>query len=1342
MTARSCTLLLITHNGLCEKTNLLGLLRTLSLSSQADWPLRLPELVYQYNNQKQLSTGYTPYYLMFRRHGKLPTDIALGVAVSDYINPLPKTDWVSDLQRCLTETHDVVEAHMKDAQARQEAEYNMDAQAIPFRCTLITPSMLHLESEETIVIDGHHTAFQGDIEIQDLSRKTLVKQKVSLTFGNLLLAIAKVKIPSEDFVSQPKPKEYVYVRLRSYVCNTEKMVLLSHQSGYIFIQTDKTIYTPGSKVLFRIFSMDYKMSPLNKTLIIEFLTPENKIVKRDTALPDGNSGITSLSYRLPDLVSLGAWTISAKFETTPRQTYTANFEVKEYVLPSFEIQLIPEQKYFYIDDHDFAVDIKARFLHGKPVNGIAFVVFGVKKGDARISLQDTLRRIKIIDGEGRAVMRREDLVKRLRNADEMLQYTLYMSVTITTDIGSEIAESELEDIPIVRSPFNVLFTKTSKYFKPGMPYDLTVFVTNPDGSPAGGIPVVAEPGGIKGTTGSEGTARLTLIPGANANVLPITVRTSHPALPPARQATASMKANAHQSGGNYLHIGITAAQVKPGDRLAVDFNIRNTNMAAQNQIKYITYLIMNKGRILKVERQYWPQGQTSVTISLPITEEFAPSFRIVGYYIVGDEIVSDSIWVEVTDTCLGMLSVTGSRDRDYKVQSPSSSMRLKLQADHMANVGLVVVDKGVYGLNSKYKISQKKLLEFLETSDHGCSPGSGADSMGVFYDAGLALQSSIPKTTPQRSGSKYKAPVRRCCADGMYPSSLSCERRAEAITEGKECVDAFLDCCKYIEQKRKEEINGTEQDEGSRREDEDDEYLPDAYIVSRSDLPESWFWKVEQMRERPDNKGISTKELIVFLKDSFTTWEVLAISLSQNKGLCIAKPYEIQVMKDFFIDLKLPYSAMRNEQGEIRAVLYNYGSEKIKVRVELTHNPHFCSHSTAKNKFRQIVDIEPQSSVAVPFTLVPLILGDLTVEVKAAIFGHFLSDGVVKKLKVVDAPEIEKRKECKNFGLSVTVQEEKSVGASEGSSRTSAVEICVRHLKDNDATMSILDISMMTGFVPDIESLNKMNRGVDKYISKYEFNKEAADKGTLRIYLDKISHKQDECIKFNVQQIYSVGRIQPGSVTVYEYNAPENRCTKFYHVAKDSTLLNLICQDGACRCATDNCYVKQQLEHEIDAHWRFEKACQTGVDYVYKVHLEEIQKKENYDVYVMKIIRVIKEGTEESMVNERRNFLNHISCRQALNLKQGSDYLIWGVDKDLWKLPSGYSYIIGKDTWIEWWPNNRECQKRENRRLCDDFFEFSETLDLNGCLLKFLKLNMSLKFLVVDVYDYRFTLYT
>ncbi|CAJ0968220.1 unnamed protein product, partial [Ranitomeya imitator] len=123
--------------------------------------------------------------------------------------------------------------------------------------------------------------------------------------------------------------------------------------------------------------------------------------------------------------------------------------------------------------------------------------------------------------------------------------------------------------------------------------------------------------------------------------------------------------------------------------------------------------IMNKGRIMKVGSQRREAGQTLVTMLLQITEEFIPSFRILAYYTVttgaGWEIVADSIWIDVADTCMGTLVVTGHKDEDNAIQQPEGSMTLKLQADHNAAVGLVAVDKGVYVINNKLKISQKKV---------------------------------------------------------------------------------------------------------------------------------------------------------------------------------------------------------------------------------------------------------------------------------------------------------------------------------------------------------------------------------------------------------------------------------------------------------------------------------------------------------------------------------------------------------------------------------------------------------------------------------------------------------
>jgi len=55
------------------------------------------------------------------------------------------------------------------------------------------------------------------------------------------------QIPTEDFSKDPNMKQYVYLQAQFPDVELEKVVLVSFQFGYIFIQTDKTLYTPNSK---------------------------------------------------------------------------------------------------------------------------------------------------------------------------------------------------------------------------------------------------------------------------------------------------------------------------------------------------------------------------------------------------------------------------------------------------------------------------------------------------------------------------------------------------------------------------------------------------------------------------------------------------------------------------------------------------------------------------------------------------------------------------------------------------------------------------------------------------------------------------------------------------------------------------------------------------------------------------------------------------------------------------------------------------------------------------------------------------------------------------------------
>lgn len=57
---------------------------------------------------------------------------------------------------------------------------------------------------------------------------------------------------------------------------------------------------------------------------------------------------------------------------------------------------------------------------------------------------------------------------------------------------------------------------------------------------------------------------------------------------------------------------------------------------------------------MKNFREKYNNNQHHISLMIQITKEMLPSFRIVAFYHTSsNEVVSDSVWVDVTDTCIG-----------------------------------------------------------------------------------------------------------------------------------------------------------------------------------------------------------------------------------------------------------------------------------------------------------------------------------------------------------------------------------------------------------------------------------------------------------------------------------------------------------------------------------------------------------------------------------------------------------------------------------------------------------------------------------------------------------------
>ena len=94
-------------NGQCERFNstLCNMLDTLSDEEKSDWKSHLGCMTHAYNCTKHASTTYSPYYLMFGRHPRLPIDVAFGLHKPNCSDNCSKSRYIQKLRRRLNYAH-------------------------------------------------------------------------------------------------------------------------------------------------------------------------------------------------------------------------------------------------------------------------------------------------------------------------------------------------------------------------------------------------------------------------------------------------------------------------------------------------------------------------------------------------------------------------------------------------------------------------------------------------------------------------------------------------------------------------------------------------------------------------------------------------------------------------------------------------------------------------------------------------------------------------------------------------------------------------------------------------------------------------------------------------------------------------------------------------------------------------------------------------------------------------------------------------------------------------------------------------------------------------------------
>ena len=117
-------------NGQAERFNhtLCNMLGTMPEGAKADWKLHLSSMTHAYNSATNASTGYSPFYLMYGRHPRLPMDVELGVHRGG-VGSSSTNQYAHRLQKRLQYAHSRAAALAKKEALRHKKLYDSKCRA-------------------------------------------------------------------------------------------------------------------------------------------------------------------------------------------------------------------------------------------------------------------------------------------------------------------------------------------------------------------------------------------------------------------------------------------------------------------------------------------------------------------------------------------------------------------------------------------------------------------------------------------------------------------------------------------------------------------------------------------------------------------------------------------------------------------------------------------------------------------------------------------------------------------------------------------------------------------------------------------------------------------------------------------------------------------------------------------------------------------------------------------------------------------------------------------------------------------------------------------------------------
>ncbi|XP_050790972.1 alpha-2-macroglobulin-like protein 1 [Gopherus flavomarginatus] len=772
----------------------------------------------------------------------------------------------------------------------------------------------------------------------------------------------RFQVPAPSGGQQEVAELHVSIRGDAWQFSERKKVLLRALQPGTFVQTDKAVYKPGQTVKFRIVSLDKDFVPSTQKLpLVTMQDPSgNRIAQWRDVTPQ--QGIVDLSLPLSAEPALGTYAIEA-------QGTRHSFSVEEYVLPKFEVTLELPPVVTVLDE-TLLLRVCGRYTYGKPVLGKVQASLCREEQPVYYGFRLHAKRTGALCTEltgqtdSNGCFSREVGTAPFNLTRSGYRMSLQAKASLVEE-GTGVELNATKSCDIVSEIATVTFEDADNTYKAGIPYTGKMLLKAADGSALKNekLQLFVSYGDVRQDqtflTDESGRASFKLDTSGWTGRVTLKGHFKQVDRSSVFGRVSPSYPNAHRNlepfyskSQSFLKIRWLGG-VLPCDQaqqLQVDYIIARETLGNGSRSLDFIFLVVAKGAIARIlhkglDLREGAGLKGSFSVELPIGADLAPAAKVLGYTVLPDgEMAADSARLQLAKCLPNKVKLAFSQDRAL----PGSELQLRLQAAPGSLCAVRAVDQSVLLMKPQAELSVDTVYNLLPRFPQGDYPAAVRE-----HESGdCPYFSEYPEyMSPWRRRHRRPQSVQFSDSDSYRLFKDAALKILTNANTKKPFICPDIPIFRYSSQPNFDlGLPGSPGDPFYRR-----EILRENVLVARGGLgnalpepepsteeapaprayfPETWLWDLV-----PVGEG-GSKDVPVSVPDTITEWKA-GMFCTAEVGFGLSPTATFTAFKPFFVELALPYSVIRGEAFALKATVFNYLRQCIKVRVTLAESAQF-----------------------------------------------------------------------------------------------------------------------------------------------------------------------------------------------------------------------------------------------------------------------------------------------------------------------------------------------------------------------------------------------------------------